>query len=215
MKSHGIILLCSYASAFTLPVSPQMTLTTSPTRSRKEFLSAVVGAPMVFAGLAAPAFARPEGVNKPELLPKAPGQTVIDLEGWLTTGQEKRLDKLIKALEADTGIKLRVLCQHFPNTPGLAIKDYWSINDNTIILIADKGTRGTSNLLNFNVGDGLKLTLPNVFWSRLQGRFGTTFYVRDNGEDQSIMAAVETINSAVRTGSMEIPSEIGKTKGVF
>jgi hypothetical protein len=42
----------------------------------------------------------------------------------------------------------------------------------------------TANLLNFNVGDGLKFALPNQFWTRLQSKYGTSFFVRDNGEDQ-------------------------------
>ncbi len=72
---------------------------------------------------------------------------VIDLERFLTSGQATRLDKQLAKLEADTGVKLRVLCQAYPNTPGLAIKDYWKLDDQSIVLVADKGNRGASNLL--------------------------------------------------------------------
>ena len=31
----------------------------------------------------------------------------------------------------------------------------------------------TGNVLNFNVGEGVKFALPNVFWTRLQAKYGT------------------------------------------
>jgi len=74
-----------------------------------------------------PASARLDPVNRPDLLPKEPGLNVIQIEKFLTTGQAKRLDNLLSALERDTGFRVRVLCQAYPNTPGLAIKDYWDL----------------------------------------------------------------------------------------
>lgn len=151
------------------------------------------------AATALPAFARPEGVNKPELLPSY--QTnVIDLQKFLTSGEVKNLDKQLASLESATGIKLRVLCQAYPNTPGLAIKDYWKVDDNSIIMVVDKGAsdRTTANILNFNVGEGVKLNLPNQFWTRLQSTFGNNFFVRDNGEDIAILRAVDTIDYCLR-----------------
>lgn len=35
---------------------------------------------------------------------------------------------------------------------------------------------GKGNVLNFNVGDGVKFALPNVFWTRLQAKYGTVRY---------------------------------------
>ncbi len=141
-----------------------------------------------------PAVARPEGVNKPELLPSGPVRNVIDVKvNFLTPGEQERLQKLTEQIEKTSGFKLRVLCQSYPETPGLAIKDYWKVDDKTIVLVADKGLKGTSNILNFNVGDGLADVLPTPFWSRLQGRFGTSRYWRDEGEDVAITNAVEAI----------------------
>jgi len=141
--------------------------------------------------------ARPEGVNKPELLPSY--QTnVIDLQRFLTSGEVANLNKQLDALEKATGVKLRVLCQQYPATPGLAIKDYWNLDDMSIVMVADKGAKGTSNMLNFNVGEGVKLNLPNQFWTRLQNTFGTTFFVRDNGEDIAILRAIDTIDYCLR-----------------
>ena len=64
------------------------------------------------------AAARLEAVNRPDLLPSEQGLNVIQTEKFLTSGQAKRLDKMMVALEQDTGFRLRVLCQNYPNTPG-------------------------------------------------------------------------------------------------
>ncbi|KAH8485196.1 hypothetical protein H0E87_026839, partial [Populus deltoides] len=76
------------------------------------------------------------GVNKPELLPKE-FTTVIDVAGFLSDGQEKRLAEEISDIEKDTGFKLRVLAQNYPDTPGLAIRDFWQVDDRTVVFVAD------------------------------------------------------------------------------
>jgi hypothetical protein len=68
--------------------------------------------------------------------------------------QEVRLKRQIADLEADTGFRLRVLAQNYPNTPGLAVRDYWKVDDNTIVFVADPGF---GDILNFNVGAGVDL----------------------------------------------------------
>ena len=71
-------------------------------------------------------------------------------------------------------------------------------DDKYVVLVVDQfGGRG--NVLNFNVGDGVKFALPNVFWTRLSGKYGTTFYVRDNGIDLSVTNAIESIASCLRS----------------
>ncbi|XP_019443073.1 PREDICTED: thylakoid lumenal 15.0 kDa protein 2, chloroplastic isoform X2 [Lupinus angustifolius] len=134
------------------------------------------------------------GVNKPELLPQE-FTTVIDVAGFLSDGQEKRLTQEIIDLEKDTGFKLRVLAQNYPDTPGLAIKDFWQVDDRTIVFVADP-TFG--NILNFNVGASVDLDIPRSFWSRLAGKYGNIFYWKEKGEDASIEAAVMAISNCLR-----------------
>ena len=177
----AVVQLLAVATALRVP----------PVPSRRELLAGAAAAAVLQTPTAASA--RPAGVNKPELLPSY--QTnVIDLERFLTSGQVKAVDTQLAALEKKTGVKLRLLCQQYPNTPGLAIKDYWNVDDNSIIMVADKGSKGAANMLNFNVGENLKLSLPNTFWTRLQGTFGTTFFVRENGEDVAIRRAIDSID---------------------
>ncbi|KAG8647217.1 thylakoid lumenal 15.0 kDa protein 2, chloroplastic [Manihot esculenta] len=134
------------------------------------------------------------GVNKPELLPKE-FTTVIDVAGFLSDGQEKRLVQEISDIEKDTGFKLRVLAQNYPETPGLAIRDFWQVDDRTIVFVADP-TFG--NILNFNVGASVDLDIPRSFWSRLAGKYGNMFYWKEKGEDASVEAAVMAISSCLR-----------------
>ncbi|KAF5208327.1 Thylakoid lumenal 15.0 kDa protein 2 protein [Thalictrum thalictroides] len=134
------------------------------------------------------------GVNKPELLPKE-FSPVIDVAGFLTSGQEKRLAQEIADIEKTTGFKLRVLAQNYPDTPGLAIRDFWQVDDRTIVFVADP-TFG--NILNFNVGATVDLDIPRSFWSRLAGKYGNIFYWREKGEEASIEAAVMAISSCLK-----------------
>ncbi|KAF7149462.1 hypothetical protein RHSIM_Rhsim03G0092100 [Rhododendron simsii] len=110
---------------------------------------------------------------------------------WL----EKRLAREIDDIEKDTGFKLRVLAQNYPNTPGLAIKDFWQVDDRTIVFVADP-TFG--NIINFNVGNTVDLDIPRSFWSRLAGKYGNIFYWKEKGEDASIEAAVMAISNCLR-----------------
>ncbi|PRW20953.1 thylakoid lumenal kDa chloroplastic [Chlorella sorokiniana] len=145
--------------------------------------------------LAAGAEARLEGVNKPELLPTGDFTPVIDVAGFLTEGEERRIRDRVEALEADTGVKLRVLAQNYPQTPGLAIKDYWGVDADTVVFVADPNT---GNILNFNVGENVDFKVPRSFWSRLAGRFGTKFYWQEKGTDVSIVNAVAAIDNCLR-----------------
>jgi|TARA_B100001142_G_scaffold132379_1_gene133967 hypothetical protein len=80
----------------------------------------------------------------------------------------------VKNLERDTGMKLRVLAQAYPNTPGLAVKDYWSVDDDTVVFVADPGL---GNILNFSVGAFYLTLVPIRPRWRGERRFLRTFAV--------------------------------------
>jgi len=214
-KLVSAVLLCASVEAFapaspssrTLPSSSVLSASAENNHdtSRRTAIYTLAGltvSPLFLPTL--PASARLEGVNKPELLPSEAGKNVIQVEKFLTKGQEKRMDDLLSKLEADTGYRVRVLCQAYPRTPGLAIRDYWSIGSETqkddkyVVLVVDE-FGGKGNVLNFNVGDGMKFALPNVFWTRLTGKYGTTFFVRENGIDLAITNAIEAIVTCLRS----------------
>ncbi len=140
-----------------------------------------------------------QAVNNPELLPDEP-TVVIDLARILNEAQEEYLNTKLPAFEAETGWKLRVLTQ-FDQTPGRAVKDFWGLNDKSIMMVADP--RG-GNLLNFSVGDQLYPLLPRTFWIELQTRFGNQFYVRDNGEDGAVLGAINALETCLERGGCSV-----------
>ena len=139
--------------------------------------------------------ARLEGVNNPNLLPPGAPVPVLDVAGYLTPGDVKRLTAEVESLQRDTGVKLRVLAQAYPQTPGLAVKDYWNVDDDTVVFVADPGL---GNILNFSVGGNIDLDVPPSFWTRLANKYGTKFYWSDKGEQASISAAVSAIDQCLR-----------------
>ena len=137
--------------------------------------------------------------NNPDLLPDTP-TPIIDLAKSLTSVQEERLAEDLTQFETETGWKLRVLTQ-YDRTPGLAVKDFWGLDDKSVLLVAD--SRG-GNILNFNVGDALYKLLPRTFWVELQTRYGNLYFVRDEGEDQSILQSLESIKTCLRQGGCRV-----------
>ncbi len=131
--------------------------------------------------------------ENPQLLPDHP-TNIIDIANNLTKIQEDKLDQEIGNFEQETGWKLRVLTQ-FDQTPGRAVKGFWGLDDNTVMLVAD--ARG-GNILNFSVGQNLYPLLSRTFWVELQTRFGNQFFVRDNGEDQAIIQTIQTLELCLR-----------------
>ena len=137
--------------------------------------------------------------NNPELLPDVP-TPIIDLGRNLTERQEIALADDLNVFEQETGWKLRVLTQ-FDRSPGRAVKDFWDLNDKSVLLIAD--SRG-GNILNFSVGDDVYSLLPRTFWIELQTRYGNQFFVRDNGSDQSILQALDSIKVCLNQGGCNV-----------
>jgi len=147
------------------------------------------------------AIAPAEAYDNPDLLPSQP-TTIIDLADSLTSIQQEELDKHLEAFEAETGWKLRVLTQ-FDRTPGRAVKNFWNLDEHSVLLVADP--RG-GNLLNFSVGDALYSLMPRTFWIELQTRYGNQFFVREHGEDGSILGALQSIETCLlKEGCRVVP----------
>jgi hypothetical protein len=140
-----------------------------------------------------------QAYENPDLLPDH-RTNVIDLASVLTSVQEEKLSSQLDDFEAETGWKLRVLTQ-FDRTPGRAVKDFWGLDKKSFMLVADQ--RG-GNLLNFSVGDDFYPLMPRTFWIELQTRFGNQFYIRENGEDQSIIDTIETLELCLRRGGCSV-----------
>jgi len=131
-------------------------------------------------------------IDAPELLPEQM-TNVIDLGKFLSDSQETKLDRDIQEFETKSGWKLRVLTQ-VDQTPGRAVKNFWGLNERSILLVADSRDR---NLLNFNVGDEVYNLLPRGFWIELQSRYGNQFFVREQGQDRAILASMEAITTCL------------------
>ena len=74
-------------------------------------------------------------INNPNLLPeeKTP---VIDLAKTLSPNQKKSLEDKLNNLEIDSGWKIKYLSQ-FESSPGSAIKDYWDLDETSLLIVED------------------------------------------------------------------------------
>lgn len=84
--------------------------------------------------------------------------------------QERRLRMEVESLERDTGVKLRVLAQNYPDTPGLAIRDFWGVDADTVVFVADPSI---GNIINVNVGENIDLLVPRVCVKYVSTTVGT------------------------------------------
>ena len=136
-----------------------------------------------------------QAVNNPELLPDTV-TPVVDLANYLPDIQEQSLIEQIDRFEDETGWKFRVLTQ-FDKSPGRAVINFWGLDDRSILLVAD-GRGG--NLLSFSIGDDVYELLPRTYWIEMQSRFGNMYYVRENGENNAIVNALETVKGCLEQG---------------
>ncbi|WP_107666250.1 TPM domain-containing protein [Cyanothece sp. BG0011] len=134
-------------------------------------------------------------VNNPELLPDQV-TPVVDLANFLPDLQEESLIEDIETFELDTGWRIRVLTQ-YDRSPGRAVINFWGLDDKSILLVAD--SRG-GNILSFSIGDDVYELLPRTFWIELQARFGNMYYVQENGENTSILNALDTVKGCLVQG---------------
>ena len=146
-------------------------------------------------GAAAPVLA----YDNPELLPDHP-TPVIDLARVFSETQRERLEESLGEVEERTGWKLRVLTQ-YERTPGLAIREFWGLDERSLLLVADP--RG-GNLLNFNVGDAYFAMMPRTYWVELQTRFGNQYYVKDHGEDGAVLDALGAVELCLDRGGCQV-----------
>ncbi len=154
----------------------------------------------IFLSLLILIFSQPSfAINNPELLPKV-NTPVLDLAKTLSPNQKVQLENSLNTFEKESGWKIKYLSQ-FESNPGLAIKDYWDLDETSLLIVADP--RG-GNLLNFNVGDAYFSFLPRLFWVELQTRFGNQYYVRDHGEDGAVIDAINSVKICLDRGGCNV-----------
>ena len=138
-------------------------------------------------------------ISNPDLLPQ--NETpIIDLAKTLSPNQKKNLERMLNDFEIGSGWKIKYLSQ-FESSPGLAIKDFWKLDETSLLIIADP--RG-GNLLNFNVGDAYFSFLPRLFWVELQTRYGNQYYVREHGEDGAVLDAINSVKICLERGGCQV-----------
>ncbi|KAL3898411.1 MAG: hypothetical protein SGPRY_012843, partial [Prymnesium sp.] len=135
---------------------------------------------------------------------------LLDLGGVFSSQREEmaRLERILAALEADTGYKLRVLTLS-PQLRGDAavlsqarqtlriqmVKG--RIEPNAALILADRGIPGSleagSPYLRYDVGDNVRLVLPDIFWGRLQREYGKRAFVEARGDAASIIVTCELV----------------------
>lgn len=141
---------------------------------------------------------RPEGVNRPELLPATDGAStpVIDVAKILSARQKREITEQIGDIERASKVRLRVLTQTYPMTPGLAIRDYWQVDPSTLVYVHDTGGLGENAVVNFNAGSEVESMKPFDYWRRVKNKYGNRFYIQEHGDSDTVVDVVNEFHDA-------------------
>lgn len=148
--------------------------------------------------------------------------TVADPNGVLSPVEATRLDRILRALEAETGYRVRVATVAYasettmPSSSDLAralgVMQGNVLDPNAVLMVASRGIPGKlengGSYLRYEVGDNVKLLLPGVYWGRLQREYGKMRYVETRGEAAAIVTSCELIITCLRNEDFctDVPS---------
>ena len=167
-----------------------------------------------------PVFLASCSVRLPAVALVPPPATVVqDRQGFLQLAEEQRLERILTKLEVDTGYKIRVLTQSKATAPELGpLLQSWQIGQggrlrdpNAVLMVADRGLKGKleagGSFLRYEVGDNVRLKVPDTFWGRLQREYGRIRYVESRGEAAAVVTSCELIITCLRDeqGCTDVP----------
>ena len=166
-----------------------------------------------------PVFLASCSVRLPAVALVPPPAAVQDRQGFLEPAAEQRLERILAKLEADTGYKIRVLTQSKNTAPELGpLLQDWRIGQggklrdpNAVLMVADRGLKGKleagGSFLRYEVGDNVRMQMPDAFWGRLQREYGRIRYVESRGEAAAVVTSCELIITCLRDeqGCTDVP----------
>lgn len=120
---------------------------------------------------------------------------VTDRARLLPRGVEQRLATRLVELEEATGLRVRVQTV----SDGTSTESAYPSGTYDALIVAD--TR-SGNLLAARVEAPVYQRLPRSFWIELPNRYGTQFYVRENGPDAALVAAMDAVVECAQRKSM-------------
>lgn len=177
----------------------------APTPTRR---SSALGLVAATAGAASALREQPARAEE-SAVPSAPAPLVLDESGLLTPSTEKSLDRRLRKLEADTGLKLRVIC---PPAGLQTQREAWrsylrpiskrmGIDESSLVIVAEETAQARSGrmlgLLTINPGYKLQeryqYRLTNDFLFRVSTFYGFPKYVDEKGTDTAITEATNEL----------------------